>query len=66
MTTSRYEQSLAATKAMRPFVPPPFVPLFDHCIRLAEDSRRHGYAQRAGRELFNARKLAAKYGRVPA
>lgn len=65
MSGETFQKSLATTKAMRPFVPRPFVPLFDHCVRLAEDNRRRGYAQRASRELFNARKLAQKYGEVP-
>jgi len=55
---------LAETLALRGAIPRRFRPLFDHCVLLAEDSRRsyletgHDYlARRAGRELYAARKL---------
>jgi len=35
-----------------------FRPLFDHVLRLAADSARHGYCQRAGREIAHAKKVA--------
>jgi len=57
--TSRYEKSLTATLALRESCAAIFLPLFDHCVALARSSYKHGYAQRAGRELYGARKTAA-------
>lgn len=54
----RLEKSLASTLALRASCAPIFLPLFDHCIVLAKDSAKHGYAQRAGLELAHARKVA--------
>ncbi len=54
----RLEKSLVSTLAMRAACAPIFLPLFDHCIVLAKDSAKHGYSQRAGRELAHARKVA--------
>lgn len=57
--TPRLEKSLASTLAMRAACAPIFLPLFDHCVALARGSAGSGYAQRAGRELAHARKVAA-------
>ncbi len=35
-----------------------FKPLFNHALNLAADSARHGYCQRAGREIAHAKKVA--------
>lgn len=35
-----------------------FKPLFEHVLNLAADSARHGYCQRAGREIKHAKKVA--------
>ncbi len=37
------------------------IPLHTHLIKLAIDSAKRGYCQRAGRELAHARKLARKF-----
>lgn len=42
---------------LRSHVPADLRPLFNHILRLSNDSTRHGYCQRAGRELRAARKL---------
>lgn len=57
--TPRLEKSLASTLALRAACAPIFLPLFDHCVSLARDSAEHGHSQRAGRELAEARKVAA-------
>lgn len=54
----RLEKSLSSTLALRASCAPIFLPLFDHCVSLARDSAARGYAQRAGRELAHARKVA--------
>ena len=36
-------------------------PLFNHVIRLAVDSAKRGYCQRARQELAHARKLSTKF-----
>lgn len=60
MAVSKWEKSLIETAAVRPFVKKDLLPLFDHCIVLAKDSHKRGYAKRAGQELLHARKLAKK------
>lgn len=55
---SKYARSVRATEAARGEVPRDLIPLFDHLIHLADDSHRHGYFKRAGRELRAARRLA--------
>lgn len=57
---TKYEKSVAATEAVRPEVKPALHALFDHLVRLAEDSHAHGNFKRAGRELLAARRLAKK------
>ena len=53
-----YDNRREDTLAMRETCPAIFLPLFDHCVSLAADSHRRGYAQRAGIELAKARKVA--------
>lgn len=60
MAATQYEKSLAATRAVRDYVPREMRPLFDHLIVLAGSSHKAGYAKRAGIELAHARKLAKK------
>ncbi len=64
---NKYQISRMATLALRPTCAPIFLPLFDHCVRLAEDSYRafvfggpaYGYsARRAGAALAKARQVA--------
>lgn len=69
---SKFQISLLETRALRGECAPIFLPLFDHLVSLAqssyaaytlEASRGHAnnaayLAQRAGRELFEARKTA--------
>lgn len=57
-SSEQYQHSLQQTQALRQYVPTDMRPLFDHCIVLAKDSHKSGYAKRAGRELLHARKLA--------
>lgn len=52
------------TRLARERVNVDFLPLFDHLIRLAEDARRRGRPQEAGRLLDRARRLT-KYGTTP-
>jgi hypothetical protein len=59
MAATQYEKSLAATKALRDYVPKEMRALFDHLIVLAQSSHKN-YPKRAGRELAHARKLAKK------
>lgn len=59
-----WQERLYETRLARERVNVDFQPLFDHLIRLAEDEKRHGYPQAAGRLLAKARKLT-KYGSVP-
>lgn len=59
---TKYEKSLATTKAMRPKVPAEFLPLFDHCLNLAADAHRRGNFKRAGMDLAYARRIVTKYG----
>lgn len=42
-------------------VPNDLKPLRRHLLRLAADSAKRGYCQRAGREVAYARKLSKKY-----
>lgn len=56
---SRYEHKRSETLELRPSCPAIFLPLFDHLLCLAAGSQSRGYAQRAGRELAQARKVAA-------
>lgn len=55
---TKYQRSRERTEAMRPDVPHDLRPLFDHLLVLADDSHKHGYYKRSGRELQHARKLA--------
>lgn len=55
---TKFDRSLAETRAMRGDVKKEFLPLFDHLINLACDSHKRGYYKRAGRELRQARKVA--------
>ena len=57
MALTKYEKSRMDTIEMRHRVLADFLPLFDHMIKLADDSYKHGYAARAGRELLHARRL---------
>jgi hypothetical protein len=60
---SKFERSIIETEGLRVAVAPDKRALFDHCIVLARDSHKHGYAKRGGQELAHARKLAtSKYG----
>jgi len=45
-------------RRMRSDVPKDLRPLFNHVLRLAADSTKRGYCQRAGREIAHAKKLA--------
>lgn len=54
---SKYERSLEATRATRGEVSQDLLPLFDHCIHLAEDAHRRGNFKRAGLDLLHARRL---------
>ena len=47
---------IAKVRNMR--VAPIMKPLRDHVLRLATDSAKHGYCQRAGREIAKARKIS--------
>lgn len=58
MALSKYDKSVAKTLEVRPQIAKDLLPLFDHCIRLAADSHKHGNFKRAGRELLHARRLA--------
>lgn len=67
MAASTFEKSFNKTIRMRDEVPSDLLPLFDHLCRLAVDShtqyqlKKYPYlAQRAGRELLKARKLAGR------
>jgi hypothetical protein len=48
------------TRKVRGEVAKDLRPLFDHLVRLAVDSGKHGYCQRSGLELRHARKLARR------
>ena len=62
-TISKFDRSLIQTEGVRVAVANDMRALFDHCLELARDSHKRGYAKRAGQELAHARKLAtAKYG----
>lgn len=56
--------NLRKTRALRKHVAADMRPLFNHLMRLAVDSAKHGYCQRAGQELAHARKFAkaGRYG----
>jgi hypothetical protein len=56
-STSAYQKSVLKTLEVRPTIPADLLPLFDHCVRLAADSHKNGYAKRAGQELLHARRL---------
>lgn len=56
-----YELSRIRTRLVKNDVPRDLWPLFNHLIKLADDSHKRGYVKRAGMELSHARKLA-KYG----
>jgi hypothetical protein len=65
---TKYETSLARTRAVRGNVTAALLPLFDHLLDLAESAHRHskepgrGYlAKRAGVNLLAARRLAQKH-----
>lgn len=55
---SAFELSRIRTRLVKNEVPKDLWPLFNHLIKLAEDSHKHGYVKRAGIELAHARKLA--------
>lgn len=52
-----HAHKVRALRKLRPQVPADLRPLFNHILRLSNDSVHHGYCQRAGRELRAARKL---------
>lgn len=54
--------NIRRTRQMRSDVPKDLRPLFNHLIRLALDSSKHGYCTRSGRELKHARNLT-KYSK---
>jgi len=55
--------NLRKTREIRSKAAADMRPLFNHLLRLAVDSAKNGYCQRAGQELAHARKLAtARYG----
>jgi hypothetical protein len=51
-------KKIRAAKKMR--VAPQMKPLRNHLLRLAISSAKHGYCQRAGSEVAQARKIAEK------
>jgi hypothetical protein len=53
-----HARKVRAALRMRSKVPADLRPLFNHILRLSNDSTKRGYCQRAGRELRAARKLA--------
>lgn len=57
---TKYQRSVEDTEAVRSDVKHDLRPLFDHLVHLADDSHKHGYYKRAGRELRMARRLANK------
>jgi len=58
---SKYQLSRIKTRAMKHKVPKDLLPLFNHCVRMAEHAHKSGYPKRAGLDLLHARRLA-KYG----
>jgi hypothetical protein len=59
MARSTYDIRRAETLACRAQCAPIFLPLFDKCVSLAAASHARGRAQRAGRELYQARQVSA-------
>lgn len=55
---TKHARKVAEVRALRSKVPVDLRPLFNHVLKLSIDSAKHGYCQRAGRELAHARKLA--------
>ena len=53
-----YQKSRIATRLVKSRVPKALLPLYNHLLRLAEDSHKRGYVKRAGIELRKARGLA--------
>jgi hypothetical protein len=62
MPKSTFDASVKRTRSVRGDVPSDMLPLFDHLITLALDSKRAGYAKRGGMELARARRLATMVG----
>lgn len=50
-------KKIRAARAMRKSVPKDLRPLFNHVLKLAADSARRGYCQRAGIEIRHAKRL---------
>lgn len=55
-----HARKVVEVRKLRSKVPVDLRPLFNHILRLSVDSTKHGYCQRAGRELRQARKLAGR------
>lgn len=53
-----YQKSRIRTRLLKKDVSKDLLPLYNHCLKLAEDSHKRGYFKRAGIELAYARKLA--------
>lgn len=53
---------IRAAKKLRRGLQPIFRPLFNHLLKLAADSTKHGYCARAGREIRMAKLLVEEHG----